>query len=156
MCKYPQKVVDRFYSNLYKTDTCWIWKGSKFVDGYGRMKIGRKITLRAHRLSWEIHHGKIPKDKMICHKCDVKLCVNPEHIYVGDIHTNARDRVERGRQSTTRGSKSGMSKLTERDVLNIRFLHKIKKYNQRQLAKKYSVSFGHINNVVLRKSWKQI
>ena len=79
---------------------CWLWVGS--MDGkvgYGLMTLEKK-TMGAHRASWILHNGEIPKGMLICHKCDVRLCVNPNHLYVGTYTDNARDTVKRNRGKT--------------------------------------------------------
>lgn len=68
---------------------CWLWLKGK---GYGQHK-GKP----AHRYSYELHHGPIPQGLMICHKCDVKACVNPHHLYAGTALDNARDNSTRGK-----------------------------------------------------------
>ena len=82
--KYISKDVD---------SGCWLWIGGLFQTGYGETTLdGRK---RAHRLSWEIYQGPIPDRLLVLHKCDVKRCVNPDHLYLGDNTDNALDAVVR-------------------------------------------------------------
>ena len=73
---------------------CWIWMGQLNHNGYGRREVkGRR--LRAHRVAFGL--DKIPKGMMVLHKCDVRCCVNPDHLYIGDNSTNMRDMIRRGR-----------------------------------------------------------
>jgi hypothetical protein len=61
---------------------CWLWTAALLKDGYGGFKVERKM-LRAHRFAWERKHGPIPKGMVVCHKCDVPGCVNPDHLFLG-------------------------------------------------------------------------
>lgn len=73
--------VERFYSKIKinKQTGCWEWLGGTFTNGYGVFKAKRK-TWRAHRYSYTISKGKIPENKILHHKCENKLCVNPKHL----------------------------------------------------------------------------
>ena len=76
----PKKTPEiRLLENINKTDTCWFWTGFKNKAGYGLIYINRKLT-RAHRLSYEIYKGEIPKNLVLDHLCRVRHCVNPKHL----------------------------------------------------------------------------
>lgn len=77
---------------------CWLWDGLINADGYGKVTIARK-SCRAHRVAWEIYNGRITKGADILHKCDVRLCVNPKHLFMGTQQLNGRDMAlkQRGR-----------------------------------------------------------
>lgn len=68
------------------------------------MSIGPRrsgMVFAAHRISWEIHRGNIPKGMYVLHKCDVPGCVNPDHLYLGTQSENMRDAYHRGRKVPT-------------------------------------------------------
>lgn len=100
-----------FYSNVIKTDTCWLWTGRLF-QGYGiitRKKLFGKETV-AHRISWILSRGSIPSDLCVLHNCpggDNRACVNPEHLWLGTRGDNNRDREAKGRGGRAFGLRNG-------------------------------------------------
>jgi len=112
-------ITIRFHQS-YDVDSngCWIWNKCK-SSGYGRVKVDGKL-LNAHRVSFELHHHQITEGLYVCHSCDVKACVNPDHLFIGTAQDNVADRVKKGRSA--RGVSNVKAKLTEADVLSIRDL----------------------------------
>lgn len=89
----PQ-LIRKFWSFVDKTDDgCWEFR-HKRVNDYGRMKFQSK-HIRAHRLSWEIHNGPIPDGMYVCHHCDNKKCVRPDHLFIGTHRDNLNDFVSK-------------------------------------------------------------
>ena len=86
---------------LVSTDSetgCLVWGRTIFENGYGRYK-----EKRAHRVSWELNHGKITGNLLVLHKCDVRACVNPEHLFLGTQLDNMRDMIDKGRKVVVAG-----------------------------------------------------
>lgn len=83
-------VVDEFISPEPMSG-CWLWTGN-LTHGYAAL--GKK---RIHRLMWEREHGPIPQGLYVCHKCDVPLCVNPSHLFLGTQKDNIQDMIQKGR-----------------------------------------------------------
>jgi hypothetical protein len=81
---------------------CWIWIGSvNPVHGYGEASIGRRGDVRrwrAHRLSFWLFDGRDPGELMVMHACDVRACVNPDHLSLGTALDNVRDMITKGRR----------------------------------------------------------
>jgi hypothetical protein len=147
--------LDRFWSKVHKTDTCWLWTACKAVNGYGQFSSNRK-TYKAHRISWELHFGEIEKNKNICHSCDIKLCVNPDHLFLGTQKENIHDMCKKNRQHRPTGVKNPKVKLTESQVLEIRELAKQKTNSIVKLSKKFNVCKSTINYIINRTYWKHI
>lgn len=80
-------------------DGCWLWTGGKSKVGYGMIREGRRGTplILAHRFSYELLVGPIPDGLLACHKCDVRNCVNPQHIFIGTHADNTADMMRKGR-----------------------------------------------------------
>ena len=79
----------------YEPNTgCWLWSGAQ-TKGYGKISKGDYLT--AHRSSWALHFGD-PGGMIVCHKCDVPLCVNPDHLFLGTHQDNTQDMIQKGRQ----------------------------------------------------------
>ena len=96
-------VLERFWSKVQKTDSCWNWIGSQQGNGYGFLHYGtreKRNPIRPHRYSYEIHNGIIPDGLWVLHKCDNRLCVNPDHLFLGDRTDNMRDCATKGRVCT--------------------------------------------------------
>ena len=85
---------------IVREDGCHIWTGTISQGGYGLMVItdsGRRISTKAHRVAYQIAHGEIPDGLYICHSCDVKLCVNPDHLFAATQAENMRDMSRKNR-----------------------------------------------------------
>ncbi len=133
---------------------CWLFIGAN-VHNYGLFSIKGRHVL-AHRFSWKLYNGEIPRGLNVLHKCDTPECCNPHHLFLGTISDNNKDMVRKGRHAKThpnaRGELHGGVKLTTEQVLYI------KKSDEMNiaLAKKYNVSDVQISNIKKNKQWKHI
>lgn len=134
---------------------CEIWPLGKSKNGYGIKHVGSK-SLYAHRLAWEAANGPIPKGMDICHRCDVRACVNPAHLFLGTRADNMRDAAAKGRISTKRGSDCWRSKLTAEQVIEARRAHAAGEMGHKRLAKRFGISAGAMRQVIKRETWKHV
>lgn len=152
-------VRERFYSMFSPEPNsgCWLWIASGNTDGYGQIMIRNK-TRSAHRVSWKLHYGKLPLDSLVCHKCDVPCCVNPDHLFLGTYKDNIVDCIEKGRFEPpgTKGERHGSAKLNEQDVKFIRKYARSHDNFGRDLASIFGVTRGTISNIVCRYTWKHL
>ena len=139
-------------------DECWLWQRSLTVrGGYGRFKINGK-TIRAHRVSFELHHRILLPGECALHNCpagDNPACCNPTHLWAGANADNSADMVAKDRQARLKGEGNGGAKLTEADVIAIRSLH-IKGETQRSLSRKFKVANQLVSMIVNYKIWKHV
>lgn len=135
----------RFWKQVKKSDDgCWVWTGlSRF--GYGRIFI-RKKCYPAHRYSWMLAHGSIPPRMQVCHHCDNRACVRPDHLFLGTNGENQIDALKKGRRPQAR--------LTEQAVREIRALAPT--MTRVQLARIYGIAPHSVSRVVSGQHWKHV
>lgn len=138
---------------------CWEIISHKPDSGTGYIRIRRGPKRHhLHRLSYESFMGAIPFDLCVLHKCDNKICINPEHLFCGTQTDNHKDMHSKGRAKGMfkKGSQHPNSKLTEEDVIRIRHYYRTGKYNQVQLASIYSTNDSSISMIINGKQWKHV
>lgn len=142
----------RFWARVKRGSSCWLWAGAKTQWGYGaftKRHAGKKLTIAAHRLSYALEHGDCPTDKVVCHSCDVRNCVNPDHLWVGTNDDNMADMVSKG---TLKGEGQHNAKLDTWDVICIR----ADRRKQRTIAVDYGVSQSCVMLIKTRRNWAHI
>lgn len=150
--------IQRFWDKVNKNSPngCWEWTASKRKPGYGAFKFGGKVY-DTHRFVWNILlKHPVPDDKIVCHKCDNRICVNPDHLYLGTYQENVRDMQSRGRDNYAHGEGIGVSKLSEEKARAIRELYKTKKCSYREIGLLYKVDKSTIRDIIIGKTWKEI
>ena len=145
------KYIKKFWMKVNKlsNDGCWNWTGTVNQKGYGmigcrRLNIGVN-SIGAHRFSWLINIGEIPKGMWVLHKCDNKLCVNPNHLYLGDHLDNVKDAIKRSPTGKT------TSRFSIEDVSNIKNLYSTGGYTYDRLSMMYNCTPAYIWKIVKNK-----
>lgn len=149
-----QKDIKRFWKKVlvYGENHCWEFQGCKLKNGYGRISINGKVEL-AHRVSWKISNNEIPEGMCILHKCDNRICVNPNHLFIGTKKDNAEDRDKKGRQASRKGELNGRSVLTKDQVEKIKSFPTGFGYCN-ELAKRFNVNKQVIFKIKHGKTWR--
>lgn len=105
-------LAERFWEKVDRgsPDGCWLWRGS-LSNGYGQIHVpGKRAMVRTHRVSWELHHGAIPRGLWVLHRCDNPPCVNPGHLFLG---TRTDNIVDMAKKSRHRRQKIGPQRAAE-------------------------------------------
>lgn len=169
-----QEQVERFWSkvDVRGPDECWLWTDPPQRGGYGRFILkhdGRHRSVSAHRASYSLRYGPIPEGDgyhgvCVLHRCDVRLCVNPSHLFLGTTKENTQDASRKGRLHTgrhpapervVRGEDQHLARLTAAKVRAIRAASS-RGVSRCELGRRYGVNSGTISYVVRRLSWKHV
>jgi len=146
---------ERFHDcYIVNENGCWIWQKStkRTGDGVrGQFWLNRK-NLFAHRAAWLLFWGPIPDGLLICHECDVGICVNPDHLFLGTHKDNTKDMIQKGRANPRRGEECHYAKLTANDVIAIRR----SKETGVALSKLYGVGEMEISRIKRNLRWRHI
>lgn len=141
---------------IEKVGDCWEWQGA-VRGGYGRLVAGSRTDgtrrfVSAHRFSYETFIGAIPEGLYVCHRCDNRKCVNPEHLFAGSHQENIDDREAKGRNNHVTGERVGTAKLSVDLVGRIKTLR-----NQgescRAIARHLGVHHSTISRAVKGTTW---
>lgn len=148
-----------FWDKVEKTESCWNWTGA--TNGrpssgvsYGLLKIPKtRKNISAHRMSYTLHNGAITSDQWVLHKCDNPLCVNPDHLFLGDAKSNVADMISKGRRviKPCRGESNGRAVMTKKSVEAIRELRSVMSISG--LAEQFGVSKSQIHRIVTGQQW---
>lgn len=154
-----QSDLKRFWDkvDLQGPNDCWEWTACFASGGYGLFWINGK-NVGANRIALQIKLGRPLRRKECalhdCPKGDNKKCVNPDHLWLGNLDQNNKDMAAKGRSA--RGEGHGCAKLTADDVSKIRELHEKGGVTLGSLAKKFGVSRPMVGYIVARKNWRHI
>lgn len=130
---------------------CWLWFGN-YGEHYGIFCYRSKST-SAHRWSYIIHKGEIPKGLCVCHACDMPACVNPDHLFVGTIQENNKDCYNKRRHAY--GTKNGSNKLDEHSVRQVVYLNSIK-MSSVTICKMFGIGDTTFRKIIYGRLWSHV
>jgi hypothetical protein len=141
---------------------CVEWTGHKVSGGYGVMGLHGRRTVLVHRVAYALKYGPIPDGMFVLHRCDNRLCINPDHLFIGTKGDNNADRDSKGRTArgevvarSKRGSSNPHSRLTEELVIAIRAMA-ARGMKQSEIAKAMKIDQGHVSAIIHRKKWSHL
>jgi len=143
---------ERFWTKVNKTEGCWLWARALDTRGYGHIR-DKGLSKRAHRVAWELSNGLVPVGMQVCHTCDVRHCVNPDHLFLGTSHENIRDAVDKGRFQ--HGETSGSAKLRESDITDV-FILNAAGWSQAKIGARLGVSGSTIGSILRGEKWSYL
>ena len=147
-----------FWDHVKKTRGCWEWQAYvRKGQGYGQIWNGDRVEF-VHRFSYRMNVGPIPKGLMVCHHCDNRKCVRPDHLFVGTARDNLHDMTSKGRHvpASLPGESNPSAVLTAAKVRFIRRAYKPHIVTAMSLADKFGVSEGLIFHIVKGRAWKHL
>ena len=150
---FNEEWVKRFWSKVKKSDGCWEWTSFRNTKGYGQVGHFHKLYY-AHRASWIIKNGEIPKGMCALHKCDNPPCVRPDHLFLGTKLDNWLDQKKKGH--IAKGYDLPQTKLTIEKVKEIRSLYKKNVFGFKNVAKRTGIPVGNVYHIITRHTWNHI
>lgn len=129
--------------------------GTLAHNGYGRLTVsenGKAKIVGAHRFAFEAFTGPIPAGLYVCHRCDMKPCVNPDHLFLGTAADNNADMVIKGRRRVAFGESNGAARIDEGTVLAIRHDNR----RLQEIADGYGLSFQHVSDIKHGRKWRHV
>ena len=160
----------RFWEKVEKLGTeagCWLWTSAIHTEGYGMLYLNGK-AVRAHRIMWEITYGPVPQGLFVLHRCDLRCCVNPAHLFLGTNQDNVDDMMRKGRhrkpdpeflsarlrETVRKGEEHSSAKLTEEQALEIVRRYKAGGETHRSLGKEFGTDHTTIGDILRKQSWR--
>lgn len=156
MITFPAGFHEHFWSHPKTSSTgCYLWpKVYAGKRGYGSVFVNGK-RYAAHRIAWMLVNGDIPDGLLVCHRCDIRNCVNPYHLFLGTDADNSRDRDKKGRAAPHDGENNGRHKLTAAMVVALRQA-RIDGASFRELGLRFGVTNVTARNAVVGATWKAV
>lgn len=153
-CEYSSKSLANFSKKFVRSNGCWLWNGGKNRDGYGQVRLKGR-TEYAHRISWVIHNGPIPKGMCVCHQCDNPLCVRPDHLFLGTHAENMADMIAKNHVARFHGKEDTHTKLAKKDIRRMREQY-LFGADRKDISLVFNVSISSVYAIVGRRTWRHV
>jgi hypothetical protein len=150
--------MDRFWSKVSivdDEDSCWLWTASLRRNGYGAFSYESR-SREAHQVAWVLNVGPIPDGLWVLHRCDVRHCVRPSHLFLGTRSDNVRDMVSKGRhfkgaRVVFLGESNPAAKVTDQQAEEIKRLYAAGGISQQRLAERYGLEQTSVSYIIRRR-----
>jgi hypothetical protein len=148
---------DRFWSKVHPEalSGCWLWHGAIGAGGYGNFSLGRlggsQKFARAHRHAWELVNGPVPGGLLVCHRCDNRGCVNPDHMFLGTHGDNNRDMRTKGRAVSHPHGNQFRSRIPDAVVRKVREAFAQGGRTKAAIAREAGITRQHVSDIVRMK-----
>lgn len=141
---------------LHETDNgCWIFTGGSRNNFHGSLSINN-VQWQAHRLAYTIACEEIPPNMYVLHRCDVGLCVNPDHLFLGTQQDNIADMIAKGRDNRIRkGEENGRAVVNEAIVKQIREMF-TQGVPREEIRHKFEITQNILNKIISYRTWRHI
>lgn len=149
---------DRLYGRCQKVESgCWLWVGSINPNGYGKIKING-IAVDVHVISWRVANAgvPVPAGSVVMHLCDVRNCINPDHLQVGTQSENMLHAIQVGAAKVRRGGELPHAVLDESIVRQIRSMYRPRRFGYVRIAKALGLNQGCVDAVLRGRTWKHV
>jgi len=164
---YGRSLKDRILGHIERIPIagCWILMLALDQQGYPQIdvKVPVRKNIKGHRASWIVHRGPVPDGMCVLHRCDVRCCVNPDHLFLGTVADNYADMRAKGRHAhgkthgtftkpesfRTNKRRNVRRKLTEEQVIAIRSDPR----THREIAAHYGCDKARVSRIKSRKVW---
>lgn len=154
-----------FWSHVQRSDGCWLWMAGRSSEGYGTFRFNGRMQ-KAPRVAWQLTFGPIPDGLNALHHCDNPPCVRPEHLFLGTIDDNNKDRAAKGRSKGTfkqadpahpatlrSGERHWLAKVSDQDVIEMRRLTQ-SGASRKCLAARFNIHAATVSRIV-RNEWRK-
>lgn len=151
--------AERFWRKVEKTTGCWLWTAGCGAAGYGEFRpvLSQRTAVGAHRYSYELAYGPIRDGLFVCHTCDVRRCVRPDHLFLGTLQDNIADMMAKGRQAHPdyRGERHPSARLNAAQVQEIRRRRQAGE-SPDAVAALFGITTNHVSLIFHRRIWKHV
>lgn len=134
---------------------CWYCSAGGEQSRYGTIWYCNS-SIGNHQASWLVHKGPIPQGLLVCHSCDNKRCINPDHLFLGTEKDNIQDCVKKGRRDKRHGERNPAALITEEIVKEIRYFCEHSGLTQQRIAEHFGISQVLVSQIKNKKRWAHV